>query len=139
MGYSIPAAIGAALAAPGHQAVAVCGDGSFQMQMMELATLVREQIPVKIFVLRNGCLGLVREIQDERYGGNRMAVDLSGSPDMTALAGAYGIPAARLDRDEEVDGAVRRAFDTPGPFLTECAVWPGEDTHQLLPEKEEQL
>ncbi|MDY4192103.1 MAG: biosynthetic-type acetolactate synthase large subunit [Oscillospiraceae bacterium] len=139
MGYSIPAAIGAALAAPGHQAVAVCGDGSFQMQMMELATLVREQIPVKVFVLRNGCLGLIREIQDERYGGNRMAVDLSGSPDMTALAGAYGIPAARLDRDEEIDGAVRRAFDTPGPFLTECAVWPGEDTHQLLPEKEEQL
>lgn len=134
MGYSVPAAMGAALAVPGRQAVAVCGDGSFQMQMMELATLVKYHIPVKIFVLKNGCLGLVREIQSRQYGGNLTEIDLSGSPDLTQLAGAYGIPAARLCCDGDIEAAVERALSEPGPFLTECIVWPGEGTEQPMKE-----
>ncbi|MDD2955565.1 MAG: biosynthetic-type acetolactate synthase large subunit [Oscillospiraceae bacterium] len=138
MGYSIPAAMGAALACPGRQVAAVCGDGAFQMQMMELATLVQHQVPVKIFVVRNGSLGLVREIQSTCYGGNLSAVDLSGSPDFVALAAAYGIGGARLCSDEAVSAAVERAFAEPGPFLTECVVSPEEGTVQCGAEKEEQ-
>lgn len=134
MGYSVPAAMGAALAVPGRQAVAVCGDGSFQMQMMELATLVQYHIPVKIFVLKNGCLGLVREIQSRQYGGKLTAVDLSGSPNLTRLAGAYGIPAARLCQDGDIEAAVERALGSSGPFLTECIVRPGEGTKQPVKE-----
>lgn len=85
MGYSIPAAVGAKLAAPNRQVIAVCGDGSFQMQMMELATIRGNDIPVKIMVMNNGRLGMVRELQDKKYGGNKTAVFLDGNPDFVSL------------------------------------------------------
>ena len=78
MGYSIPAAVGAKTAAPDRQVVAVCGDGSFQMSMMELATMRQHNIPVKIVVLKNNYLGMVREYQHYTYKDNYSVVDLSG-------------------------------------------------------------
>lgn len=97
MGYSIPAAMGAKIAKPHRQVVAVCGDGSFQMSMCELGTICQHKVPVKIIVMENGRLGMVREVQDRLYEGRHMATILDGDPDFVALAKAYGIRSARAE------------------------------------------
>ena len=101
MGYSIPAAMGAKAACMDRQVIAVCGDGSFQMSMMELATMRQHKIPVKIIVLKNGYLGMVREYQHYTYKDNYSVVDLSGSPDLEKLAAAYDLPFLRLENMEK--------------------------------------
>lgn len=124
MGYSIPAAMGAKVAAPNRQVIAVCGDGSFQMSMMELATICQYQIPVKIVVLKNTVLGMVREYQHFTYKDNYSMIDLSGSPDLSQLSKAYDIPFMRLenmDRCEEVLDAFL-AEDTS--MILECIIDP---------------
>ena len=103
MGYSVPAAIGAKMACPDRQVVAVCGDGSFQMQT-------------------NHRLGMVRELQDNGYGGRQSGVDLAGSPDFIKLAEAYGLPGLRISSDAQAEGAVEALLNAPGPFLLECQV-----------------
>lgn len=122
MGYSIPAAVGAKLAAPGKQVVAVCGDGSFQMSMMELATAVQHDVPVKLVVMRNGYLGMVREIQQNSYGDREIAVSLDGSPDICKIAQAYGIQANRLSLMENAREEIEKLLSAPGPALLECVV-----------------
>lgn len=122
MGYSIPAAIGAKLADPSKTVVAVCGDGSFQMEMMELATICQNSVDVKIIVMTNGKLGLVKEIQKKSYKNNETAVDLTGSPDVTAIARAYGIPARRIDKMDVAGEAIAEMLGHQGAFLLECVV-----------------
>lgn len=124
MGYSIPCAVGAKCAAPHRQVCAVCGDGSFQMSMMELATICQERLDVKIIVMRNTRLGMVRELQDNHYKGNHSAVYLDGSPDFVKLAAAYGIPARSVSSNEEAEGAINEMLDTGGPYLLQCVVQP---------------
>lgn len=82
MGYSVPAAMGAKAAFPNRQVVAVCGDGSFQMSLMELATMRQHNIPIKIVVFKNGYLGLVRQYQSDVYQSHFVGVDLDGSPNL---------------------------------------------------------
>ena len=130
MGYALPAALGAKLAAPGRQVVAVCGDGAFQMSMMELGTLRQQGAAVKLVVVENGCLGLVREIQEEEYGGREFAVELGGSPDIGGVAAAYGIPHLRLERMEDAPAAVDALLGAEGPFLLECVVGTRERTRR---------
>lgn len=124
MGYSIPAAMGAKLADPGRKVVAVCGDGSFQMSMMELATIRQHHIPVKIIVLKNGYLGMVREYQHYTYKDNYSVVDLSGSPDLEKLAAAYEIPFLRLENMEGASGALDRFLAEDESMLMECLIDP---------------
>lgn len=124
MGYAIPAAVGAKLAAPGRTVVAVCGDGSFQMSMNELATIRQHDVPVKLVVMRNGKLGLVREIQKNDFGGREVAADLAGSPDFGIIAEAYGIPHMRLASTEAAGEAVDRMLGNGGPFVLECVIDP---------------
>lgn len=126
MGYSVPASVGAWTAADGRQVIAVCGDGSFQMQMMELGTIRQHGIKNKIIVMNNTKLGMVRELQDKNYGGRHSGVDLSGSPDFNLLAQAYGIPHARIDSMGEARSAIDQMLSTDGPFLLECIVSPAE-------------
>lgn len=126
MGYALPAALGAILAAPERQTVAVCGDGSFQMSMNELATAVQHGVPLKVVVLNNHTLGLVREIQTNSYGDRRWGVDLAGSPDIVALAAAYGVPARRVTTLEQAEDALAELLAAPGMFLVECMVDPEE-------------
>lgn len=126
MGYSVPASVGAWTAAPDRQVIAVCGDGSFQMQMMELGTIRQHGIKSKIIVMNNTKLGMVRELQDKNYGGRHSGVDLSGSPDFNLLAQAYGIPHARIDSMGEARSAINQMLSTDGPFLLECIVSPAE-------------
>lgn len=126
MGYSVPAAVGAKLACPELPVVAVCGDGSFQMQMMELATICQNKIPVKIVLMTNNRLGMVNELQKNLYKGNTTAVFLDGSPDFIQLAKAYGIPAERVEKAEDIDGAIDRLTNAKEAYLIECRVSPDE-------------
>ena len=124
MGYSIPAAIGAKLAAPDRQVVAVCGDGSFQMSMMELATMRQHHVPVKIIVMKNNYLGMVREYQHYTYKDNYSVVDLSGSPDIKKLASAYDMECIALENMDHAEEAIRRFLDAKDAILMECRIDP---------------
>lgn len=124
MGYSIPAAMGAKVGQPEKQVVAVCGDGSFQMSMMELATMKQHDIPVKIIVLKNGCLGMVRQYQHFTYKDNYSVIDLSGSPDLEKLAAAYDIPFIRVFNMENIDDKIAEFLSNDESMLMECVIDP---------------
>ncbi|MCM1125147.1 MAG: biosynthetic-type acetolactate synthase large subunit [Lachnospiraceae bacterium] len=124
MGYSIPAAMGAKLADRSRQVVAVCGDGSFQMSMMELATICQHHIPVKIIVLKNNYLGMVREYQHYTYKDNYSVVDLSGSPDLEKLSSAYGIKFLRLETMERAEEVIDQFLEKDESVLMECVIDP---------------
>ena len=124
MGYSIPAAMGAKLAAPKKQVVAVCGDGSFQMSMMELATMQQHKVPVKIIVLKNNYLGMVREYQHYAYKDNYSVVDLSGSPDLEKLSSAYNMKFLRLENMENADRVINDFLANDESMLLECIIDP---------------
>ena len=128
MGYSVPAAIGAKAADPSAEVVAVCGDGSFQMQSMELATAIQHGINIKIVVMRNNYLGMVRELQENAYHGRLTAVSLDGSPSFTKLADAYGIENVLVDSPDKMEGAIQRMIASDKPFLIEAVVGEYEKT-----------
>lgn len=124
MGYSIPAAMGAKVACPGRQVVAVCGDGSFQMSMMELATMRQHNISVKIVVLKNNYLGMVREYQHYTYKDHYSIVDLSGSPDLEKLAAAYDLPFLRLESMKNCKETITKFLKDDKSALLECLIDP---------------
>ncbi len=128
MGYSVPAAIGAKLADEDHPVIAICGDGSFQMQFMELATAVQHNVDIKIVVMKNNFLGMVREVQTNLYKNRLTAVSLDGSPDFIAIAKAYGIPAMRVDCKEKAETAIEQLASHKGCYLVECVVDDFEST-----------
>ncbi len=133
MGFGLPAAIGAKLAEPDSPVFAVCGDGGFQMNIQELATLRRYQIPVKILLLDNAMLGLVRQWQELFFDGNYSEVDLSDNPDFVEVANAFGIEAFGIERREEVDGAIDRLINARGPILAHVRIDPEENVWPLVP------
>lgn len=128
MGYSVPAAIGAKLASPENVVLAVCGDGGFQMSMNELATICQHNVPIKIILLCNGRLGLVRELQHTCYGARESGIELSGSPDFGGIAHAYGLDHLRVDSQAEAEAAIERMLESSGAFVLECIVDPMESS-----------
>jgi len=124
MGYSIPAAMGAKRADKSKQVVAVCGDGSFQMSSMELATMQQYGIPTKIFIFHNGYLGLVREYQYNTYKANYSVVDLSGSPDFSYIAKAYGMNFMCLKNMNGIEGEICKILSSDDPMLVEVMIDP---------------
>ncbi len=124
MGYSIPAAMGAKLADKSRQVIAVCGDGSFQMSMMELATMKQFDIPVKIIVLKNNYLGMVREYQHYTYKDNYSVVDLSGSPRFDKLAEAYEMKYLCLKNMDGIEAAIDEILGSDERMLVECIIDP---------------
>ena len=124
MGYSIPAAMGAKVADPGRQVIAVCGDGSFQMSMMELATIKQHRIPVKIIVLRNNYLGMVREYQHYNYKDNYSMVDISGTPDLKKLSEAYEIPYLKLENNSGMNEVLETFLKDDTTMILECMIDP---------------
>ena len=124
MGYSIPAAMGAKLADKSKQVIAVCGDGSFQMSMMELATMRQHDIPVKVIVLKNNYLGMVREFQHYNYKDNYSVVDLSGSPDLGKLSAAYDMKFLRLENMDKADEILDEFLEKDEAVLLECIIDP---------------
>ena len=132
MGFALPAAIGAKLARPEAEVWVVAGDGGFQMTQCELATLQQEKLDVKIAVVNNGFLGMVRQWQeffhDRRYAATPML-----SPDFVALAGAYGIPAHRVTRRPDVVPRVQEARARAGPVLIEFQVEQEDSVYPMVP------
>ena len=125
MGYSVPAALGAKLGAPDRQVVAVCGDGGFQMTMMELATMQQYHVPVKIVVLRNNVLGLVRQYQHFTYQDRFSVIDLGDSiPDLKKLADAYGIRYQQIAAVEDMDSGIEEFLADDEATLMEVIVDP---------------
>ncbi|GFI04982.1 MAG: biosynthetic-type acetolactate synthase large subunit [Lachnospiraceae bacterium] len=124
MGYSIPAAMGAKLADKEKQVIAVCGDGSFQMSMMELATMRQHDVAVKIIVLKNNYLGMVREYQHYTYKDNYSVVDLSGSPDLQKLSSAYDMKFLRLENMNKADEILDAFLKEDESVLLECMIDP---------------
>ena len=117
MGFGLPAALGAQAAAREQTVVCVSGEGSFLMNVQELATAVEEELPVKVLLLDNASLGMVRQQQDLFWGGRRTAVDLGASPDWELLARAFGWSARSIGEPDEVEDALAETLAEPGPAL----------------------
>lgn len=125
MGYSIPAAMGVKRGDMSRQVVAVCGDGSFQMSMMELATIMQHDIPVKIIVMKNNYLGMVREYQHYTYKDNYSVVDIkAGTPDLEKLAAAYDIPFIRVENMSHAEERINEFLKEDNTMLMECLIDP---------------
>ncbi len=132
MGFCLPAAMGAKVARPEATVWAIVGDGGFQMTLQELATLVEERINVKIAIINNGYLGMVRQWQDLFYEKNYVGVKLY-QPDFVKLCEAYGIPARHVDKSRDVGAAVDWALGTPGPVLVDFEVQSEENVFPMIP------
>ena len=125
MGYSIPAAMGVKRGDMTKQVVAVCGDGSFQMSMMELATIMQHEIPVKIIVMKNNYLGMVREYQHYTYKDHYSVVDIkAGTPDLEKLSAAYGIPFIRVENMSHAEEKINAFLKEDNTMLMECLIDP---------------
>lgn len=125
MGFGFPAAIGACVANPETQVVCISGDGSFQMGIPELATCVDYNLNLKIMILNNGYLGMVRQLQEKNCDGRYSQTKIS-NPDFIKLAESYGIEASRVTCLSEIDDALKSAFSTKGPYIVEFCVEPME-------------
>ncbi len=132
MGFAVPAAMGAALGRPDKSTWAVCGDGGFQMTIQELATLVQDQIPVRIALLDNHKLGMIRQWQEIFYSGNYHSSDMFG-PDYLKLADAYGIPAWKVRTPEEVRPAIEAANAVDGPSLVWFEIAEEQNVFPMMP------
>lgn len=133
MGYGFPAAIGAQFAYPNKLVIDVSGDGSFQMNLQELITAVSNKLPVKVLLLNNGCLGMVRQLQDLFYGGRLNAVDIPDQPDFVKLAEAYGAEGYRVSKLEDLEPTLRTAFASPNTAIIDVIVERDENVYPTVP------
>ena len=133
MGYGIPAGVGAILADPDATVITVSGDGSFMMNVQELATVRRYRLPLKIVLIDNSQLGMVRQWQELFFEENFSEIDLSDNPDFAEVAHAFGIEAFTIDHRTQVSGAIRRLLSTDGPILCHVRIDPRENVWPLVP------
>ncbi len=133
MGFGLPAAMGAQIGQPDKPVIVVAGDGGFQMTMQELATIVQYELPIKIALLNNGVLGMVRQLQeffmDERFS----QIQLHANPDFVKIAEAYGILGIRVAARAELGEAVEKAMRHPGPVLMDFVISPDEKVLPMVP------
>lgn len=132
MGFELPAAMGAKVGRPNDVVWTIAGDGGFQMTLHELATVRQENIAVKIAILNNGFLGMVRQWQELFYERRYVATPLWG-PDFVKIAEAYGIPGLRVTKKEQVASAIAQAMEYDGPFLIDFVVEPEENVFPMVP------
>ena len=133
MGFALPAAIGAKFARPDVPVWCVAGEGGFVMTAQELSVAVEHNLDIKIVLLNNFSLGMVRQFQDDFYGGVRSQVDLTHMPDFVKLAEAYGLPAVRVDKLVDVGPAMDAAERTKGPFLIDFRIDPEANVYPIVP------
>ena len=133
MGYGFPASIGAQIGCPDKVVFDIAGDGSFQMNIQELATAVNYKIPVKIAILNNGYLGMVRQWQEFFHHHRYSQVDIENVPDFVKVATAYGAEGIRVDKTEEVEPALKKALDIPGPVIIDFRVSREENVYPMVP------
>jgi acetolactate synthase-1/2/3 large subunit len=132
MGFAVPAAIGVRLARPDEPVWAISGDGGFQMNMQEIATMVQEQIPVKMAIFNNGYLGMVRQWQ-QFFHGRRYSATPIWSPDYVKLAEAYGVAGWRVEDSRQTADALRQAMAVPGPALVEFLIEQEANVFPMIP------
>ncbi len=132
MGFALPAAMGAKLAMPNQQVVAVIGDGGFQMTLQELGTIMQYKIPVKIMVLNNNFLGMVRQWQ-QLFHGKRYSFTEMENPDFVKIADAYGIKARKVDRREDLEEAMKEMLDSSSSYLLEVVVGKEDNVFPMVP------
>ena len=133
MGFGLPAAVGAKKARPQDDVILVTGDGSFMMNVQELGSIKRGKLPVKILLLDNQRLGMVRQWQDLFWNKRRSETILDDNPDFVMLANAFGIPAERMDFADEVDGALTRLLESDSAYLLQVCIPPDECVWPLVP------
>jgi acetolactate synthase-1/2/3 large subunit len=134
MGFGFPAAIGAAFACPDQTVISISGDGGFQMTLFELATAALHKLPVKIVVLNNHYLGMVRQWQELFFDDRESGVDLEGNPDFCKLAAAYGIPSFNIKRPADVRRQLEKAFEiTDGPVLIHAECVKTDNVFPMIP------
>ena len=132
MGFGFPAAIGAAVANPAKAVVCVAGDGSFQMNSQEMATAAINGIPVKVMVMDNRCLGMVRQWQRLFYGERYSSTLLAPNPDFVKLADAYGWQGERVEDPALVPAAIARMLAAPGPYLLDVAISREQNVYPMV-------
>lgn len=133
MGYGFPAAIGAQVAFPDKTVIDIAGDGSIQMNIQELATVVQYKLPVKIAILNNGCLGMVRQWQERFYDKVYSHTDITVAPDFVKLAEAYGAVGLRATKSSEVEKVIEKALETKGPVIIDFIVDRDEGVYPMVP------
>ncbi|MBB3810174.1 acetolactate synthase 3 large subunit [Pseudochelatococcus contaminans] len=133
MGYGLPAAIGVQIAHPDALVIDVAGEASIQMNIQEMSTALQYRLPVKVFILNNEYMGMVRQWQELLHGGRYSESYSDALPDFVKLAEAFGGTGIRCDKAEELDDAIRRMIDTPGPVIFDCLVDPAENCFPMIP------
>jgi acetolactate synthase-1/2/3 large subunit len=133
MGFGLPAAMGAAVGCPDKTVVCLTGDGSFQMNSQELATCAQNGIPVKVFIMNNGYLGMVRQWQELFWDRRYSQVDMGQYPDFVKLAEAYGCTGMRLTEKDGIVDAMREALATDGPVVVDVRVTREENVYPMIP------
>jgi acetolactate synthase-1/2/3 large subunit len=133
MGFAFPAAVGAKVARPELPVWCVAGEGGFVMTAQELSVAVEHQLDIKVVLLNNFSLGMVRQFQDDFYGGVRSQVDLTNMPDFVKLAEAYGLPGRRVHRAEEIGPVLDEAEAHSGPFLIDFRIDPEANVYPIVP------
>ena len=133
MGFGVPAAVGAKVARPERTVIAIVGDGGFMMSIPELGTIATNRLPLKIIVMNNNSLGMVRQWQELFYRKRYSEVAISSFPDASLLAASFGISGGSVSRPEDLDGALQHAFDEPGPYLLNVQVTPEECVYPMVP------
>lgn len=133
MGFGLPSAIGAQFANPDQLVFSIVGDGGFQMSLPELATLMNYGLPVKIIVMNNGYLGMVRQWQELFYNNRLCSVTLDSFPEAVQLAGAYGFKGRTVEHPSELAVALREAIEYNGPYLLNVRVTPTENVYPMVP------
>ena len=133
MGFGLPAAIGAQFARPDKLVISLCGDGGFQMSIPELGTIASNGLPIKIVIMNNGYLGMVRQWQTLFYNNRLSGVELDCFPDAAQLAAAYGFKGRSIDKPWELASALDEAVREPGPYLLNVKVSPSENVYPMVP------
>jgi len=133
MGFGLPAAMGAAVGCPDRLVCCIAGDGSVQMNAQELATCAQEKIPIKVFIMNNGYLGMVRQWQELFWDGRYSHVDTGSWPDWVKLAEAYGATGMRFENKATLVQDMRRAIATEGPVVVDVRVTREENTYPMIP------
>jgi acetolactate synthase-1/2/3 large subunit len=133
MGFGVPSALGAQFSRPDNLVFAICGDGGFQMSIPELATIANFELPVKIIVMNNGYLGMIRQWQELFYNNRLCSAKLDTFPDPEKLAGAYGFKGRTVERPSQLRQALEEAVNEPGPYLLNVRVSPFENVYPMVP------
>jgi acetolactate synthase-1/2/3 large subunit len=132
MGFGLPAAMGAQVGCPDETVICISGDGSIQMNMQELATCAQNEIPVKVFIMNNGYLGMVRQWQELFWDNRYSHVDMGSFPDFVKVADAYGATGIRLTEKSTLVDDMRTALQTPGPVMVDVRVTREENTYPMI-------